>query len=1371
MAKFDLKTAVSLIPVMDGSEDMTKRIIDSIDLYSSMIEATEQSSLINFVLKTRLTESAKLRLEKTYTSCSILIADIRKHLLTTKSSTALHSQLFTCSQGSRSIEEYGKSLEELFTQLTVSQADGNTSAYNILKPLNEKLAVHRFADGLRNKNLNLILTARNYDSLKDVIQAAKEEELSSNRNEPRESMFYARRGGRGNFNQVRYPSYNQRGRGAAQTGQTIFVDEDLLLEKGPGVVNSTEHVDLRLEATTCTIYIAKSKVKLMTIILPKPSFFDPKFINAFTSSNSIDTIVNSLHFKWMVDTGASLSVVKYEAVRHLPIVNDVQEIKGIGGKIITKGFINLKVCMQNLGFIHTFYVIENMNFPEHGILGRDFLRKYKAIVDYEINTVTLKLNSETITMPMDTGYLGKNYYIDIPPRCEKFYFVSTNLKDDCVVFPKQLCDGVFIAGSISKPNNEKLRIQILNCRDETIRLSYFNPEVEQLSEYVICSYEKNESDGNRVRRMFEELKLDSLNLEERKCIENICAKYSDIFQLKGDRLSATNIYSHHIHLKNNNPVYTKPYRLPYAQREEIECQVQNMLKNDIIEPAASEWSSPVLLVPKKDDGKEKKWRLVIDFRKLNDRIIDDKFPLPNISDILDALSGSMYFTHLDLYQSYYQLTLDPKSRKYTAFTTHTGQYQMKRMPMGLKTSPNAFSRAMTVAMSGLNYEKCLIYLDDLVCFGRNLHQHNQNLIAIFERLRKVNLKLNPAKCVFLQKELLYLGHVVSSDGIQPDPNKSKVIENYPIPKSAEEVKRFIAFANYYRKFIPQFAKLCIPLNKLTRKNVIFSWDINCQEAFIKIKKSLLSPPLLQYPILNNDNIFILQTDASGYAIGSVLCNQDRRPVSFASRTLNKAECNYPTVEKELLSILEEYDFVIEHVRGRDNVAADALSRIRVTSDELKDIHANIRMMVMTRAMRKIANEATTHNQSDDGVSNYDWSDQPRVVEVLRKPKDYVELNFVSKTEWQKCKSCVREENKYFAYLPNEKILFVKPEAQSQCTRRVFARDLCLISKKLKINNLYIVRTNENIEIIKKLSKCINKSKEWSGLRLHVIQGVRKIISNDDKRVILNDYHLLATSGHAGIRRMINNIRQKYFWTGLEKDVTEFVRKCDQCQRQKHFKYIKEPMVITDTSGSSFDRILIDLVGPLDKDLYNYTYILTVQCNLTKFMQAYPLENKETNTVASTLTKNEPREWSTWLPYWCFAYNTTVHSETKYTPYELVYGKPCNIPSNLVNSLEPLYNYSSYPHELKFRLQKSQMQARENLCKSKDMRKLRYDGYINPISYKKGDFVLLKNENRKKFDPLYIGPYLVIKEISPNVIILFKGTEKTVHKNNTKLYYN
>lgn len=354
-----------------------------------------------------------------------------------------------------------------------------------------------------------------------------------------------------------------------------------------------------------------------------------------------------------------------------------------------------------------------------------------------------------------------------------------------------------------------------------------------------------------------------MNEEEQKSIENICAKFPDVFHLPGDNLTTTSLYQQSIELKPQcTPVYVKPYRLPHAHKKEIDNQIKGMLEDGIIEESRSVWSSPLLLVPKKlDSTGVKKWRIVIDYRKLNDQIQDDKFPLPNITDILDSLSGALYFSTLDLYQGFYQINLHKNSRPYTAFTTSKNQYQMTRLPMGLKTSPSAFSRMITVAMSGLNYEQCL----------RNLENHNKNLMDVFTRLRKVNLKLNPAKCKFLQKEILYLGHKVSEKGIAPDPEKTKTLESYPTPQNNNDVKRFVAFANYYRKFIPNFAKIAYPLNNLSRKNVTFLWTKEYEIAFQYLKAALINPPVLQYPNFSDQNEFLLQTDASGIAIGAVLC--------------------------------------------------------------------------------------------------------------------------------------------------------------------------------------------------------------------------------------------------------------------------------------------------------------------------------------------------------------------------------------------------------------------------------------------------------------------------------------------------------------------
>lgn len=187
---------------------------------------------------------------------------------------------------------------------------------------------------------------------------------------------------------------------------------------------------------------------------------------------------------------------------------------------------------------------------------------------------------------------------------------------------------------------------------------------------------------------------------------------------------------------------------------------------------------------------------------------------------------------------------------------------MKRCPMGLKTSASVFSRLMTIAMAGLNYEKCFIYLDDCVVIGSSIDSHNNNLISVLNRLREVNLKLNPIKCEFLRKEIVYLGHKITQDGIFPDPSKIYTIRNYPRPTSADETKRFVAFANYYRRFISCFADIVFPLNQLCKKGVTFEWTKECENSFVKLKLALMNPPVLDYPDFSPDNIFKLQTDAS-----------------------------------------------------------------------------------------------------------------------------------------------------------------------------------------------------------------------------------------------------------------------------------------------------------------------------------------------------------------------------------------------------------------------------------------------------------------------------------------------------------------------------
>lgn len=377
----------------------------------------------------------------------------------------------------------------------------------------------------------------------------------------------------------------------------------------------------------------------------------------------------------LVDTGASLSVVKYEAIGdwNIPIHPECITINGIGGKSTTDGYVYLSFSICGKEFKHKFYVLKNLPCVQDGIIGQEFLQKYNCVLNYEHNTLTINECNSSVTIGLELGRLGKNSFITVPPRCEQFFQIYCFENEACVVFPRELCEGVFIAGSICQPKEGMILVQILNTRETEVQLNYFKPDIDYLSNYNICSFKKEDLSGERVRKLLSLIKLQHLNKEESMSIQNICAKFADVFYLPGDKLGTCNLYEQKIQLKpNSDPVYTKQYRLPFSQRNEIENQIQKMLSNDIIEPASSEWSSPILLVPKKLEDNKKSWRLVVDFRKLNDRILDDKFPLPNITDILDSLSGAIYFSQLDLTQAYYQAKLNSDSREYTAFTTPSG---------------------------------------------------------------------------------------------------------------------------------------------------------------------------------------------------------------------------------------------------------------------------------------------------------------------------------------------------------------------------------------------------------------------------------------------------------------------------------------------------------------------------------------------------------------------------------------------------------------------------------------------------------------------------------------------------------------------------
>ena len=383
-------------------------------------------------------------------------------------------------------------------------------------------------------------------------------------------------------------------------------------------------------------------------------------------------------------------------------------------------------------------------------------------------------------------------------------------------------------------------------------------------------------------------------------LEQLLHQYEDILSRDEFDMGLTDLVQHEIDTGQEKPVRQSLRKTPLAYNEVIDKHVQSMLKQGLIEPSSSDWASNIVLVLKKD----KSFRFRIDFRGLNLKTRKDIYPIPRIDASLDALAGSSWFFTLDLRSGYFQVPLKPEDAYKTAFVVRGGSYKWKVLPMGLCNSASTFQRLMNMVLSGLNYTSCLVYLDDIIIMSRSLDEHLSRLEEVFQRIREAKLKLRPDKCVVLQRQVTFLGHVVSADGITMDPKKLEVVQKWGIPRNLKEVRAYVGFVSYYRRYIKDFSTTARALHALTRKNVKFEWTQECQEAFDTLKQKLTSALIVALP--RDEGEYRLDTDASGWAIGAVLSQvQDghERVISYASRLYSPSERNYCTTRQKLLAVV------------------------------------------------------------------------------------------------------------------------------------------------------------------------------------------------------------------------------------------------------------------------------------------------------------------------------------------------------------------------------------------------------------------------------------------------------------------------------------
>lgn len=731
------------------------------------------------------------------------------------------------------------------------------------------------------------------------------------------------------------------------------------------------------------------------------------------------------------------------------------------------------------------------------------------------------------------------------------------------------------------------------------------------------------------QNLVSQIRLDHLNQEETNKLIPLIKKYNSTFFQENTDLTFTSEVKHRIQTLNDLPVYVKSYRYPEIHKEEINNQITEMLRQGIIRTSNSPYNAPIWVVAKKLDASGiPKFRIVVDYRKLNDMTIDDKFPIPIIEEILDKLGRSMYFTTIDLAKGFHQIEIAENDIKKTAFSTENGHFEFLRMPFGLKNAPATFQRLMNSVLAEFIGKICFVYLDDIIIFSTSLDEHIVSIEKVLKKLKEVNLKIQIDKSEFLKKETEFLGHIITTEGIKPNPNKVSVIKNFPIPKTTKEIKQFLGLVGYYRKFIKDFANIAKPMTTYLKKDNRI--DVNNKsyiESFNKLKTLIMSDPILKYPNFNKK--FVLTTDASNVAIGAVL-SQENHPLCYASRTLNEHETRYSTIEKELLAIiwatkyfrpylygrkflirtdhkplqwlanlkepnskmlrwkiqLEEYNFDIEYLQGKENSVADALSRVQININETEDI-------AVDEQIDKMSTDATMHTAEEDNV---------RYIPITEYPINFYKYQFII---IQSPENKIEKKNIF----GRKRFIFKNNNIDENYFENIIKNHLPhkgIVGIMIEDISLYNIFQNVYLKFL-------------SGNKLLKLNKTSRILDDINDRGELKERILRnhLSKNHRGINEVYTELKNQIYCPKLKIEIQKVINNCDLCNIAKYErKPNKIHFKITETPTKPNEIIHIDVwfkqkgkphLTVIDK-FSKYAQIIPIQsrnwCDLMQALQKY-----------------------------------------------------------------------------------------------------------------------------------------------------------------------
>lgn len=862
---------------------------------------------------------------------------------------------------------------------------------------------------------------------------------------------------------------------------------------------------------------------------------------------------------------------------------------------------------------------------------------------------------------------------------------------------------------------------------------------------------------------------DSMNANHKPSHEivGLLHKYREVFDEPKD-LPPERECDHKIHLKpGSDPISVRPYRVPYRQKNEMETQIQTLLKNRIIRPSQSPYAAPALLV-KKDST----FRLCSDFRKVNEQTVKNKFPIPVIEDLLDELHGAQIFSKLDLRAGYHQIRMHPDDIYKTAFRTYCGHYEYLVMLFGLSNAPGTFQALMNKIFKMYIRKFVLVFFDDILIYSFDLKSHLEHLEIVLNILKANQLYAKESKCTFGAPQVDYLGHIISGEGVATDPAKIAAVAEWKSPVSVTQLRSFLGLTGYYRRFIKNYGSICRPLYDMLKKGA-FQWSATQETAFQQLKTAVTTAPVLALP--NFAEPFTIETDASGTGLGAVLM-QNGKVIAYYSSALGPKNACLSVYEKEALAVLEAIKKWRHYLLG---------GKVIIKTD-----HQSLKYITDQRVAEGLQHKLLIKLLELDYVVEYKRGKENTVADALsRKFLSLMSMSTIT-PKW------MSEVQKSYITDPLTKDLLQQysitpPELDSNYTLKagilrykgkiVLGNDKDLKDKVMTALHASAVGGHSGMRAT---YHRINKIFHWAGMK----KEIENMVANCP--TCQRSKH--ENCKYPGLLEPIPMADMA--WQHISMDFVEALPKSqgkdvilvvvDRFTKFAHFIPLSHPYTVQSVAQAFVDHVL-KLHGPPTMIISDRDRIFTsdmwkqifsaLQVKLRYNSAHHPQTDGQTERVNQCLetylrcmTFSEPKKWMNWLSMAEFWYNTTFHTALNITPFHALYGFPPPIISQwaILGTEHPeaadfLKTKQEMLKQLKYNLAQAQARMKKYADMNRSERTLEVGNmvYLKMQPYRMAAFGL---RGPVKLHSKYYGPFRILQRIGTRAYKLLLPEGVQIH---------